>query len=104
MEQDFHRNFQVRFSFPPVCLNELCLFCYMIKEQDSCPFTTVGKSCEKNYILHGYYICVDHEGTICKIYHFSYIYMLILEQSRLASLVCKVTNHLIIMGGSSCKY
>ena len=30
-------------------------------------FTTAGKSFEKmNYILHGYYICVHHEGTICK--------------------------------------
>ena len=31
------------------------------------PFTTAGKSFEKMiYILHGYYICVNHEGTICK--------------------------------------
>ena len=34
----------------------------MIKQQESSPFTTVGKSFEKNYILHGYYICVHHEG------------------------------------------
>ena len=38
----------------------------MIKQQESSPFTTVGKSLEKNHILHGYYICVHHEGTICK--------------------------------------
>ena len=38
----------------------------MIKQQESSPFTTVGKSFEKNYILHGYYICVHHEGTIFK--------------------------------------
>ena len=37
-----------------------------MKEQESSPFTTAGKSFEKNYILHGYYNCVDHEGTICK--------------------------------------
>ena len=38
----------------------------MIKQQESSPFTTVGKSFEKNYILHVYYICVHHEGTIFK--------------------------------------
>ena len=38
----------------------------VIKRQESSPFTTVVKSFEKNYILHGYYICVHHEGTICK--------------------------------------
>ena len=39
----------------------------MMKQQESSPFTTAGKSFEKNYILHGYYICVHHEGTsICK--------------------------------------
>ena len=38
----------------------------MMKEQESSPFTTAGKSFEKNCILHGYYICVRHEGTICK--------------------------------------
>ena len=38
----------------------------MMKQQESSPFTPVGKSFEKNYILHGYYICVHHEGTICK--------------------------------------
>ena len=32
--------------------------------EESSPFTTAGKSFEKNYILHGYYICVHHEGTI----------------------------------------
>ena len=46
----------------------------MIKQQKSSPFTTVGKS----FILHGYYVCVHHEGTICKNYQFSYIYTLIL--------------------------
>ena len=49
----------------------------MIKQQKSSPFTTAGKSFEKSFILHGYYICV-HEGTICKNYQFSYIYTLIL--------------------------
>ena len=38
----------------------------MMKQQESSPFTTAGKSFEKNYILHGYYIWVYHEGTICK--------------------------------------
>ena len=38
----------------------------MIKQQEISPFTAVGKSFEKNYILHGYYIRVHHEGTICK--------------------------------------
>ena len=38
----------------------------MMKQQESSPFTTVGKSLEKNHILHGYYICVHHEGMICK--------------------------------------
>ena len=38
----------------------------MMKQQESSPFTTAGKSFEKNYILHGYYICVDQKGTICK--------------------------------------
>ena len=39
----------------------------MMKQQESSPFTTVGKAFEKNYILHGYYVCVHHEGTsICK--------------------------------------
>ena len=37
-----------------------------IKQQGNCPFTTAGKWFEKNYILHGYYIRVHHEGTICK--------------------------------------
>ena len=46
----------------------------MIKQQESSPFRTVGKSFEKNYILHGYYFCVHHEVAICKIYHFSSIY------------------------------
>ena len=32
----------------------------VIKQQENSPFTTVGKSFEKNYILHGYYICVHH--------------------------------------------
>ena len=38
----------------------------MMKQQESSPFTTAGKSFEKNYILYGFYICVHHEGTICK--------------------------------------
>ena len=38
----------------------------MIKQQESSPFTTAGKSFENNYILHGYYICVYDEGTIFK--------------------------------------
>ena len=38
----------------------------MMKQQESSPFITEGKSFEKNYILHGYYICVHHAGTICK--------------------------------------
>ena len=38
----------------------------MMKQQKNSPFTTAGKSFEKSYILHGYYICVHHEGTICK--------------------------------------
>ena len=37
----------------------------VIKQQESNLLTTVGKSFENNYILHGYYICVHHEGTIC---------------------------------------
>ena len=37
----------------------------VIKQQESSPFATVVKSFEKNYILHGYFICVHHEGTIC---------------------------------------
>ena len=36
----------------------------MVEQQET---TTVRKSFEKNnYILHGYYICVHHEGRICK--------------------------------------
>ena len=38
----------------------------MIKQQESSPFTTIGKSFEKNCILHGYYICVHHKDKICK--------------------------------------
>ena len=38
----------------------------MMKQQESSPFTTAGKSFEKNYIFHGYYICVHQEGRICK--------------------------------------
>ena len=38
----------------------------MIKQQESSLFRTVGKSLEKNYHLHGYYIYVHHEGMICK--------------------------------------
>ena len=36
------------------------------QQEESSPFTTAGKSFEKNYTLYGYYICVHHEGTICK--------------------------------------
>ena len=50
----------------------------MIKQQKSSPFTTAGKSFEKSHFLHGYYVCVHHEGTICKNYQFSYMYTLIL--------------------------
>ena len=47
----------------------------MMKQQESSPFTTAGKSFEKNYILHGYYICVHHEGTICEnLLLFLYLY------------------------------
>ena len=47
----------------------------MMKQQESSPFTTAGKSFEKNCILHGYYICVPHEGTICKnVSLFLYLY------------------------------
>ena len=46
-----------------------------MKQQESSPFTTAGKPLEKNYILHGYYICVYHEGTICKnLSLFPYLY------------------------------
>ena len=40
----------------------------MMRQQESSPFTTAGKSFEKNHILHGYYICtcVHHEGAISK--------------------------------------
>ena len=38
----------------------------MTRQQESSPFTTAGKSFEKNHILHGYYICVHHEGAISK--------------------------------------
>ena len=38
----------------------------MMTQQESSAFTTTGKSFEKSYILHGYYICVHHEGMICK--------------------------------------
>ena len=45
----------------------------MMKQQESSPFTTAGKSFEKNYILHGYYICVHR--TICKnLSLFPYLY------------------------------
>ena len=33
----------------------------MMIQQESSPFTTAGKSFEKNDILHGYYIRVHHE-------------------------------------------
>ena len=35
-------------------------------QQESSPSTTAGKSFEKNNILHGYYICIHHEGAISK--------------------------------------
>ena len=38
----------------------------LMTQLESSPYTTVWKSFEKSYILHGYYICVHHEGTICK--------------------------------------
>ena len=54
----------------------------MMKQQESSPFTTAGKSFEKNYILRGYYICVQHACTICKnLWHFSYIYKLVLYRA-----------------------
>ena len=40
----------------------------MIKQQESGPFTAVGKSFEKNYILQGYYIRGTQQqfsGNIC---------------------------------------
>ena len=39
-----------------------------MKQQESSPFTTAGKSFDKNYILHGFTICVYHEGMITKEY------------------------------------
>jgi len=39
----------------------------LTKQQESSPFTTVGKTFENTYILHGYYIiCIHHKGTIWK--------------------------------------
>ena len=39
----------------------------MIKQQDSSPFKTAGKSLKRiTFCMHGYYTCVYHEGTICK--------------------------------------
>ena len=38
----------------------------MMKQQESSPFTTAGKSFEKNHIFDSYYICVHHEGAISK--------------------------------------
>ena len=37
----------------------------MMKQQESTPLTTAGKSFEKNHIFYGYYIRVHHEGMIC---------------------------------------
>ena len=37
----------------------------MMRQQESSPFTTAGKSFEKNNILHGYY-GVHHGGAISK--------------------------------------
>ena len=48
----------------------------MMKQQESSPFTTAGKSFEKNYILHGFVFTM--KAQFVKIYHFSHIYMLIL--------------------------
>ena len=46
-----------------------------MKQQESSPFTTAGESFEKNLFLRGYYICVHHEGTICKhLSLFPYLY------------------------------
>ena len=47
----------------------------MMRQQESRPFTTAGKSFERNYILRGYYIRVHNEGTICKnLSRFLYLY------------------------------
>ena len=47
----------------------------MMKQQESSPFTTAGKSFD-------YYICVQHACTICKnLWHFSYIYKLVLYRA-----------------------
>ena len=47
----------------------------IMKQQENRPFTTVGKSFENNCISHGYYICVHHEGKICKnLLIFLYLY------------------------------
>ena len=53
-----------------------------MKQQESSPFTTAGKSFEKNYILHGYYICVHHGRTFCKnLSLFLYLYVdFVIEQ------------------------
>ena len=37
----------------------------MMRQKESSPFTTAGKSFEKNNILHGYY-GVHHGGAISK--------------------------------------
>ena len=51
----------------------------IIKQQESSLFRTTGKSFEKNYILHGYYINVfSMKARFVKIYHFYYTYTLIL--------------------------
>ena len=48
----------------------------IIKQQESSLFRTTGKSFEKNYILHGYYINVfSMKARFVKIYHFYYIYL-----------------------------
>ena len=56
----------------------------MMKQQESTPLTTVGKSFEKNHILHGYYIRVHHEGVVCKnlslfLYIYIYIHCFLIE-------------------------
>ena len=66
------------FGLTEFSFNEMVVMKNMMKQQESSPFTTAGKSFEKNYIFHGYYICVHHAGTIVKTSHFSYIYKLIL--------------------------
>ena len=52
------------FGLNEFSFNEMLVIKNMMKQQESSPFTTAGESFEKNYILHGSYICVHHAGTI----------------------------------------